>query len=78
MQNLPTLIKDRVDKKQIKLDPIMGIYIIVYANDVFVFCKAKIDSFTTIKEVFSIFEGNTGLRVSEEKSEVFFFRFNKR
>lgn len=48
--------------------------LLIYADDVLIFCKAKNESFTTIDEVFRLFKGNTDLIVNEAKSEIFYSR----
>lgn len=80
MQNITILINERVKRKQIntfKKHNIMRISHLVYADDLIIFCKAKIETFKSIDKVFKIFEGRTGLRVSEKKSEVFFSNSTK-
>lgn len=75
MQNFSSVINQKVESGDLGLYKVNGtkaVSHLAYADDLMVFCKATESSFTTLRDIFYIFRGNTGLRVSTGKSEVFF------
>lgn len=75
MQNFTSLINENVNSREVKLYKQLGTKFVshlTYVDDLLVFYKARVGSFTTIKKVFELFKMNNGSKVSERKSFTFF------
>ena len=75
MQNFSSLINEKENRQELKpfkQSRVKGITHLMYADDLLVFCKAKRNCLTAVKELFKQFSANTGLCINNHKSTVHF------